>query len=82
MNGIYYIISLIVTVTGMLLSFKMGYRAAGREERLIMSAPSDMVIIDTEAEEKAPETDEKIREDMDMAIKMAQGYGDEAGQHL
>jgi hypothetical protein len=76
MSDLYHIFTIVGLITGMLLSFKMGYKAAGREDRLIFDTPRDIQIVNSEEDEQvAPKTDEEIREDIKRERDLVLGLG-------
>ena len=64
--------ALIIVGMLMLAAFHFGYRAGRQEEKLVEVHPNLKLIVPEE--EKALESDEEIRKDMEKARKLATGY--------
>ena len=71
----YEFLKQLLTVSGVLLAFWMGYRAGKREETVMAKHIPPMDIADIEeSEEVAPKSEDEIREDMKMSRTIMQGY--------
>lgn len=70
----YEAITQLLIIVGMLAAFIVGYRAGRREEKLIQMPAHDMKILNMNDEHEAPETEEKIREDMENSRSIMTGF--------